>query len=111
MKRNMSFFDSKVWLTFVDRSPFFVVLSDPDYALAVDSDPKHFEKENAHWHLCYKGKPIARLSAYGCWTNYPKVPLAIRMEAEAITSNMIIQVIRACGKQPVTEPSLLAFRY
>jgi hypothetical protein len=106
MKRN--FFDSKVWLTFVDRSPFFVVLSDPDYALAVDSDPKHFEKENAHWHLCHHGKPIARISAYGCWMSWPKVPTAIRLEAEEITSRMMIKIIRVCGKNPISDSLLLA---
>ena len=109
-KMNKGFFESKIWMTFVDRSPFFVVLTDPNYVLAMDSDMKHFEKESAHWHLCYHDRPIARITAYGCWTSFPKVPREIRMEAEEITVNQMFKLIRACGKTPVSEPSIITAR-
>jgi hypothetical protein len=107
---NKDFFESKIWMTFVGRSPFVYKLSNPDYVLAIDSDKSHFEKENAHWHLCYKEKPIARITAYGCWTSFPKVPTDIRLEAEAITSEKMIAIIRACGKTPISEPALVSLR-
>jgi len=102
------FLRSKVWMTFVERSPFTVTLSNPDYVLAIDDNKEHFNKENAHWHLCFKGNPVARISAYGCWMSWPQVPNNIRLEAEAVTYERMIDIILACGKRPVSEPVLLA---
>lgn len=93
---------------FVERSQFAATMSDPRFVLAMDNDAKHLDKESPHWHLCRNGVPIARITAYGCWTSWPPIPRNIKQEAEYLTEKHMISLIRACGKKPISEPALLA---
>ncbi len=95
---------------FVEKSQFIATLSNPRFVLAIDNDDKHLDKESPHWHLCHNGVPIARITAYGCWTSWPPVSPEIKKEAEKLTAKYMISLIRACHKSPITEPQLISKR-
>ena len=80
--------------------PLEVRLSDPNYVLRVDASIKHCLKEAPHWHLWYRGKPIARITTYGVWTSWPPVSQEIRLEAEDLTWRYFLLITSACGQSP-----------
>ena len=83
------------------KSPLVVGLGFPDYTLAVDADAEHCLKEAPHWHLCYKGRPIARITNYCCWTSWPPVSQEIRLRAEELTKKYIVEIANACGQSTI----------
>ena len=95
------FLKERPWLSFTERSPMWVKLSDENYCLAVEENPPY--KESPHWHLCFHGEPIARITAYGVWTSWPKISEKLRLEAEELTREHMFDIIHACGQRAVSE--------